>query len=74
MSIVEKIYNQVSEDFEEEEKAARCENRPMMKTVKLADVSKITDPAYLCDLIDEDNDPGRIEVKDLHRKSIIQSA
>lgn len=61
LSVVEKIFSQVSEQFEEEEKAARSENRPK-KSVKLAEISKITDAADLCYLIDEDNDPGRIEV------------
>lgn len=61
LSIIENIYGQVSREFEEEEKAARCENRPK-KIVKLAKISTITDPAYLCDLIDYDNDPTRIEV------------
>lgn len=63
LSIVEEIYEQVCEEFEKEEKTARSENH-RKKHVKSAEISKITDPAYLINLLDEDNDPGRIEVND----------
>ncbi|XP_037034626.1 breast cancer type 2 susceptibility protein homolog [Bradysia coprophila] len=59
-TILEKIINEVTRDFEEEEKCARYENRPR-KIIKLAELSSITDPAYLCELLDNDNDPERIE-------------
>lgn len=60
-TIVDKIYRQVTSEFEDEVKAARCENRPK-KIVKLAEISSINDAAYLCQLLDEDNDPERIQV------------
>ncbi|KAG4075254.1 hypothetical protein HA402_003045 [Bradysia odoriphaga] len=64
-TILEKIINEVTRDFEEEEKSARYENRPR-KIAKLAELSSITDPAYLCELLDNDKDPERIEVIDFH--------
>lgn len=60
--IVEQIFNQICKDIEDEEKADRHENRPR-KFPKLSDISTITDPAVLCDLLDKDNDPERIQVK-----------
>ncbi|KAJ6644293.1 Breast cancer type 2 susceptibility protein like [Pseudolycoriella hygida] len=60
LSLVEKVYSQVCKELEEEEKTARYENQPL-KIVKMDHISSITDPAYLCDLMDEDVDPARIE-------------
>lgn len=60
-SLIERVLNEISRDFEEEEKSARSENRPS-KMVKLSEISSITDAAYLCDLLENDKDPERIEV------------
>lgn len=59
--IFDKIISQVTRDFEEEEKSTRYNDRPR-KITKLAELSSITDPAYLCELLDNDKDPERIEV------------
>lgn len=70
LDIVDKIYSQVSRDYEEEEKAIRLENRP--KKIKVSEISSITDAALLCDLLDTDMDPSSVVVSYSNIKCIIQ--
>lgn len=67
--MVDRVYREVSKTFEEEERAARSENRPR-KMVKLGEIPSITDPEYLCQLLDEDNDPEGIQVYTMFHVSI----
>ena len=66
--IFDSIISEVTRDFEEEEMSKRYNDRPR-KITKLAELSSITDPAYLCELLDNDKDPESIEV---NRHPILQ--